>query len=1001
MKPERFDKVDQILQGALERDRSEREAFLDEACAGDMVLRSEVEALISSDEGAGSFIETPAFELAAEMMAGEQSKIVAGQAIGPYQVAASLGSGGMGDVYLAHDSRLDRKVALKLLPAYFTRDEQRLRRFQHEARAVSALNHPNIITIFEIGIAESIHFIATEYITGQTLHERMSSRRMSLGEALDVAIQVASALASAHQAGIVHRDIKPENIMLREDGYVKVLDFGLAKLTEGHVTAPTLVKAETNPGVVMGTTSYMSPEQARGHEVDRRTDIFSLGVVVYEMVAGRLPFEAETTSDVIAAILKQEPAPLSRYSREVPEELEWIVTKTLAKDREERYQTVKEMVFDLKRLKQRLDYEAEQQRSLTPNSNTHGVTTSSEPTSSTTDREQIVDTGMSVSRKTSSAEYLISEIKRHKPGALLALAIFIIAAAGIGLGLYKLIGRNKPSAPFQTVKISNLTTTGHITHAAISPDGKYVAHVVEDQGKESLWVRQVATTSSQQVVASADVSYLGLTFSSDGNFIYYTVRESDKPLEGALFQVPVLAGSTPPRRLLTNIDTAITISPDGKQLAYGVSNSIAKESALMIANSDGSDAFPLVTNKWSQFVGFPWRFSNPAWSPDGKVIVCGSRINPESADAGGPQGVIEVSVKDGSEKPITSHRWLQVGRVAWLNDGTGLIITAAERLGLFQIWHLSYPGGEVRRITNDESKNYRGVSVTADSRVLTTTQQDEQSSIWIAPNEDPSLARQITTGRYEGRYGVAWTPDGRIVYHSFASGNEDIWIMNADGRGQSQLTVDPGTDDNCCEVSPDGRYIVFRSQRADGFSLWRMDSDGGNLKQLVRDGNQPAMSPDGKWVIYHNRGTLWKVSIDGGEAAQLNATVGDVASPVISPTGNLIACNYRNDPNTGPRLAIIPDAGGQPIKLFDIRRENLRYSRDLQWTPDRKAIAYLRATGGVSNIWIQPLDGNPPKPLTDFKSDSMYSFAWSRDGRQLVYARGPVTSDVVLIRDAR
>ena len=225
--------------------------------------------------------------------------------------------------------------------------------------------------------------------------------------------------------------------------------------------------------------------------------------------------------------------------------------------------------------------------------------------------------------------------------------------------------------------------------------------------------------------------------------------------------------------------------------------------------------------------------------------------------------------------------------------------------------------------------------------------------------------------------------------------------MNADGRGQSQLTVDPGTDDNCCEVSPDGRYIVFRSQRADGFSLWRMDSDGGNLKQLVRDGNQPAMSPDGKWVIYHNRGTLWKVSIDGGEAAQLNATVGDVASPVISPTGNLIACNYRNDPNTGPRLAIIPDAGGQPIKLFDIRRENLRYSRDLQWTPDRKAIAYLRATGGVSNIWIQPLDGNPPKPLTDFKSDSMYSFAWSRDGRQLVYARGPVTSDVVLIRDAR
>ena len=302
-------------------------------------------------------------------MAGDQSKIVAGQAIGPYQVISRLGSGGMGDVYLAHDSRLGRKVALKLLPEYFTRDEQRLRRFQQEARAASALNHPNIITIFEIGKAGSIHFIASEYIAGQTLRERMSGRRMMLGEALDIAIQVASALESAHQAGIVHRDIKPENIMVRDDGYVKVLDFGLAKLTEGTVSdvateVPAIGKANTDPGVVMGTASYMSPEQARGREVDRRTDIFSLGVTVYEMVTGCLPFEGETWSDVIAAILTQEFAPLGRYSSDVPEGLEWIVARTLAKDKAERYQTVTEMLFDLRRLKQRLDYEAEQQRSV-------------------------------------------------------------------------------------------------------------------------------------------------------------------------------------------------------------------------------------------------------------------------------------------------------------------------------------------------------------------------------------------------------------------------------------------------------------------------------------------------------------------------------------------------------------------------------------------------------------------------------------------------------------
>jgi Tol biopolymer transport system component len=724
-------------------------------------------------------------------------------------------------------------------------------------------------------------------------------------------------------------------------------------------------------------------------------DIFSLVVVLYEMLAGRLPFEGETASDVIAAILKEAPKPLARYSREVPERLEWIVARMLAKDREERYQTVREMLVDLQGLKQRLDYETEQQRSLSPDLSTQGVTTTSKPASVKTDREQFVDTGIALSRETTSAEYLISEIKRHKPGVLLALAIFIIAAAGIGLGLYKLIGRNKPATPFQTVKISNLTTTGHVTHAAISPDGKYVAHVVADQGKESLRVRQVATTSSQQVVAPADVNYLGLTFSTDGNFIYYTVRESDKPFEGALYQVPVLAGASPPRKLLTNIDTPITVSPDGKQLAYGVTNALANEATLMIANTDGTGAYALLTKT---VLHFAWRFSSPTWSPNGKVIAYCRRIRPLP---GAPQEVVEVSVKDGSEKSISSHKWLQVGRLAWLPDGSGLILTAAERLDLFQIWHLSVPGGEARRITNDDSKNYRSVSLPTDASLIAATQQDEQSSIWIAPDGNASLARRITPGRYEGRYGVAWMPDGRILYHSFASGNDDIWIMNADGSDQRQLTVNPGTDDDC-QVSPDGRYIVFRSQRGDGMTLWRMDSDGGNQRQLISQGTLPTVTSDGRWVIYQIGGRLWKVSIDGGEAAQLKATSdGNCGTPAISPDGKLIACEYRDDPNDGPRLAIIPSEGGHPIKLFDTLPVMLTPLRTFQWTRDGQAIAYLKTTGGVSNIWSQPLNNGPPKPLTDFKSESIFSFSWSRDGKKLAYARGPVTSDVVLIRNSK
>jgi serine/threonine protein kinase len=293
--------------------------------------------LIDSSEKAGSFIEAPVFEGAAELVANAGGGSLIGRELGPYKITAVLGSGGMGEVYLAQDRRLGRKVALKLLPQYFTEDERRLRRFQQEARAASALNHPNIITIFEIGQSGSIRFLATEYIEGETIRQRLSSATLSVTEALDIAIQVANALDAAHQAGIVHRDIKPENIMLRRDGYVKVLDFGLAKLSEGqgaadNTEAPTIAQVDTDPGTVLGTVNYMSPEQARGLALDSRTDLFSLGVVLYEMITGRPPFEGKTAGELIALVISKEPPPLARYSNEAPEALQWIVTKVLTKD---------------------------------------------------------------------------------------------------------------------------------------------------------------------------------------------------------------------------------------------------------------------------------------------------------------------------------------------------------------------------------------------------------------------------------------------------------------------------------------------------------------------------------------------------------------------------------------------------------------------------------------------------------------------------------------------
>jgi eukaryotic-like serine/threonine-protein kinase len=384
-----------------------------------------------------------------------------GTRLGRYEIRKPLGAGGMGEVYMAQDVRLERIVALKILPEGVSHDPQRMRRFEQEARAASSLNHPNVAHIYEIEEESGHRFIAMEYVEGATLRQHMAASPLMLGQALDIAQQVTAALAAAHAAGIIHRDIKPENIMLRTDGYVKVLDFGLAKLTEQHgvmdTEAPTKALVNTGPGMVMGTARYMSPEQARGQEVDARTDLWSLGVVLYEAVAGRPPFEGSTASDVISAILSKEPPPLARYARDVPESLEWIVTKALTKDKEERYQTAKEMLVDLRRIKQRLEVDAEIERSVSPDSlhlssGTRSGASSGVPLADTVVDEASTTAQVSAARtNASSAEYIAGELKRHRTGLLIALLglalITITAVIGVvGYALYRVANWSLPFA---------------------------------------------------------------------------------------------------------------------------------------------------------------------------------------------------------------------------------------------------------------------------------------------------------------------------------------------------------------------------------------------------------------------------------------------------------------------------------------------------------------------------------------------------------------------------
>ena len=400
--PERLKKVQELFHAAVSLEPAARAAFLVEACESDRELLDEVQTLISAHERDGSFIDSPAAKPIAEMLASVSSESFVGQTVGSFKILSQLGRGGMGEVYLAKDSKLGRKVALKLLPEEFTRREDLVRRFSLEAKAASGLNHPNIVTVYEIGQTGSSQYIATEYIEGETLRQHFARGRMSLREVLDVVIQVAGALVAAHGAGIIHRDIKPENIMLRPDGYVKILDFGLAKAVSGalpgsrqpaaDLEASTLVKMETEPGAMIGTVYYMAPEQARGLDVDARADIFSFGVITYEMLAGRRPFGGETNLDALISTLEKEPPSLASCAPDVPAELQRVVSKALRKNREDRYQTIKDMWIDLKNVREELAFEAKRDRSSPPEISPAEAATTSIQQSAVTESARAIPT---------------------------------------------------------------------------------------------------------------------------------------------------------------------------------------------------------------------------------------------------------------------------------------------------------------------------------------------------------------------------------------------------------------------------------------------------------------------------------------------------------------------------------------------------------------------------------------------------------------------------------
>jgi len=975
MTRQQYERLTELFHAALEIAPIERETFLARVSESDAELRGELESLLANEAAAAT--EKPPDDIAAGYLVqhGDSSanipSIAPNTCLDHYEIRSLLGKGGMGEVYLAEDLRLRRNVALKILPAVVAANQDRMRRFEQEAQVAAALNHPNIAHIYEIGDSKGTHFIAMEHIDGDTLRDKIHRDKTPLSKLLEYLTQVAEGLTKAHSAGIVHRDLKPDNIMITRDDYAKILDFGLAKLIEPKPPIDSAVSSEFDStilaqhslaGMVMGTAGYMSPEQAQGkaEQIDHRSDIFSFGCILFEVVTGKKPFADPSINKSLHKVIHEAAPPIKNFNPAASADLQRIVRRCLEKDCEKRYQTISDLALDLKEARHRMSGKAAIDTHL--------------PTSGRWGRPGI---GQS-SGPISSVKYIATEIKRHKTAAIIVSALVVTAS----YGLYKFASQRTPAPSSPANNMTRLTSTSKVFAGSISHDSKQLVYGVEDGGRQSIWIRQVAGSINMQIVPPAEVTYTNFSFTRDGN-VYFNKQEKHGP--DSLYKMPAFGGTA--QKIVENISSRAALSPDGNRIGFIRGGPFEVENSLVLANSDGSEEKVVATRKGpDNFAG------GITWTPDGKSLTC---VAGEHA-----KKLVEIT-PDGAEKPVSSPKWFAIATVEWLRDGKGLIVIAKEQMrsSPWQIWYLSYPSGEARRITNDFS-NYANLSVTLNASALVVIKRDTTSHIWLAPDGDASRAKRLTTGmgREDGSPAVNWTPDGRIIYDSTASGGRHIWIMNADGSDQRQLT-DGAYDDQGVHVSRDGRYIVFTSNRTGTYHVYRMDVNGDNLKQLTNGPGEigPKFSPDGLWVICNSPDyRSWKVPVAGGELVQL--TNNSWAS-AISPDGKLVA--YVRPSAAGAvswNISIMPFEGGQSFKSFDVRSDSRPAAR---WTPDGHAIIYNLTQGGllsgVTNLWKQQLSGGPPRQLTNFKSETFFSFDWSSDGKSLVCGRGTTNSDAVLI----